>query len=1066
MGSKSPDGKDDGLLDKTVRRGHRRSSWAQSYHIEPQDKANEAVSKIQLSMRGAIPDPKNAVIGGPPPRQPDRKEMGLSAQALVELQRAFQAVEETDGGQLDQVSFFCVFPLCTFCLFSCLLACTTSAFLTQMEHLFMKIDSNSSGAIGFDDFTSYILLQQLAKEEEPAAEHTTFIKVTTFGSKKFGRCEFEDSESERSDEEERSADDDIMFRPANRVEAGLDTVGRPSNIIEKILLLEPLNVYVTATQEGMLKLWSADSLKPTRQVENGDGAWITDMVVMAQQPLAVFAMDRSVTFYDTGRLSFDCLGRITQLENAPMCATWLRVAENDKLLFGDELGILHTYTFNDEWGGEHPREGFGVHEKNLPPGMAENIPWVLHSDWMTTIKYLSHSNSLITTSMDGNLLMLDFEKRHLKWSGKEHAHGIYSCDYCRSYNFIVTCGLERYINIWNPFTAKTMGVLHGHEASVFDVQVNEMDNQIVSISADSVIKVWDMRSSRCLQTIVEKSISKPSRCNILYDNKRQVLLAGGNTLEMWHKRRAREARTSKICCCLYNPLFHQVVVGEVDSLVMLWNIETGEDIFTFSDTHRATRISAMAFDASWRRLLIGGEDGSLRMWNFNNGQCLKEFLGFGQNEISCIICMNVARVNFAAAGGWNKKVCLWGDTIHTEREYIDKNFRGHTEDVTCMTFCHPSTLCTGGCDGKVIVWKMDGMIIRTMRPPEHDLKDIEYKTIISLIFCRDLNRTLIGSVADGWLLFWRMHDGTLVHELFTNNHGGVGPIVADGKAEVLYTADSKGYVRAWDLTTCHFKKEDTSPSTTPQLFSFRAHHENIVSIDFVEVEQLIITCSHYGTIRLWNSMGVRIGQFGQPMLWDLSKPPTWRTREPSYLSQPLTRQPPEGVDSPVRVPTRGTTTRGSRVSIHWGTPRHSTASAVGRGSLEESSSTAETTTEGSVGTEIIRMPPISEEALKRQFEEKKAAVLELGPPHLRLESWYAPLQAAYERQLPIKKLSPVGPLMPPNLSDISKERSATLAGQRALASPNSTTSMRSKKKKARTPSLAHVIYGKTDVRID
>jgi len=45
---------------------------------------------------------------------------------------------------------------------------------------------------------------------------------------------------------------------------------------------------------------------------------------------------------------------------------------------------------------------------------------------------------------------------------------------------------------------------------------------------------------------------------------------------------------------------------------------------------RATQISAMAFDASWRRLLIGGEDGSLRMWNFNNGQCLKEFLGFGQ----------------------------------------------------------------------------------------------------------------------------------------------------------------------------------------------------------------------------------------------------------------------------------------------------------------------------------------------------------------------------------------------------------------------------------------------------
>ena len=40
--------------------------------------------------------------------------------------------------------------------------------------------------------------------------------------------------------------------------------------------------------------------------------------------------------------------------------------------------------------------------------------------------------------------------------------------------------------------------------------------------------------------------------------------------------------------------------------------------------------------------------------------------------------------------------------------------------------------------------------------------------------------------------------------------------------------------------------------------------------------------------------------------------------------------------------------------------------------------------------------------LVRQYEDKKAAVLTNGPPHLRLESWYTPMMAAYERQLPIK----------------------------------------------------------------
>ncbi|KAG0621215.1 hypothetical protein M758_3G002600 [Ceratodon purpureus] len=318
----------------------------------------------------------------------------------------------------------------------------------------------------------------------------------------------------------------------------------------------------------------------------------------------------------------------------------------------------------------------------------------------------------------------------------------------RSYNFIVSCGLERYINIWNPFTAKTMGALHGHEASVTDVQVNEIDNQIVSISSDCQIKVWDMRSSRCLETIIENTQWEPSRVSICYDSVKQVLLAGGDKLEMWHKRRAREARTALIAAMVYNPLFRQVVVGEVDSLVMVWSLDTGEDVFTFSDTQRKTKITCMAFDNSWRRLIIGAQDGSMRFWNFNNGQVLKELVGWGPYEITCVVCMNVARLNFVAAGGWNKKVCQWADTVWMEVEHVEKNMRGHTDDVTCICFCAPSTIVTGGCDSKVIVWKMDGMIMRTMRPSDKGHKEPDYKVIVSIVFLRDL---ISGGLSGGWL---------------------------------------------------------------------------------------------------------------------------------------------------------------------------------------------------------------------------------------------------------------------------------------------------------------------------
>ena len=53
---------------------------------------------------------------------------------------------------------------------------------------------------------------------------------------------------------------------------GVDTPGTYVDMISvQIMLLEQLNVYVTCTQTGMLKLWNANTLQPVRAIENGDG---------------------------------------------------------------------------------------------------------------------------------------------------------------------------------------------------------------------------------------------------------------------------------------------------------------------------------------------------------------------------------------------------------------------------------------------------------------------------------------------------------------------------------------------------------------------------------------------------------------------------------------------------------------------------------------------------------------------------------------------------------------------------------------------------------------------------
>ena len=69
----------------------------------------------------------------------------------------------------------------------------------------------------------------------------------------------------------------------------------------------------------------------------------------------------------------------------------------------------------------------------------------------------------------------------------------------------------------------------------------------------------------------------------------------------------------------------QVVSASHDSVVSVWDLETGEKTIQFSKCHGEVEITAMAFDPCKRRLVTGGRDGSVKMWNFNDGACLSSF---------------------------------------------------------------------------------------------------------------------------------------------------------------------------------------------------------------------------------------------------------------------------------------------------------------------------------------------------------------------------------------------------------------------------------------------------------
>ena len=142
-----------------------------------------------------------------------------------------------------------------------------------------------------------------------------------------------------------------------------------------------------------------------------------------------------------------------------------------------------------------------------------------------------------------------------------------------------------------------------------------------------------------LQTVTDKEHYWPENkiTSLMFNDSKKCIVSGAVKLKERHRIKKSNLQASNpIVFSLFNANFGQVVTGDGNCTVNVYNVETGEKVFAFDEVHGNSTLSAWCFDNSGRRLLTGGQDGSLKMWNFNNGQCLKVFNGFGDDEITCV----------------------------------------------------------------------------------------------------------------------------------------------------------------------------------------------------------------------------------------------------------------------------------------------------------------------------------------------------------------------------------------------------------------------------------------------
>ena len=247
-----------------------------------------------------------------------------------------------------------------------------------------------------------------------------------------------------------------------------------------------------------------------------------------------------------------------------------------------------------------------------------------------------------------------------------HKSGVYSFDWSSEHRVIASCGVERDVLLWNPYSKRTIGVLPCGLGSVTDIVIDDRRQWVICVDVTNTIRVFDLRSHKLVQTFQQDTspvISEDDatdgsavvgdiatafetnlRVGRLFfshkNNLENTLVCSTTQLYKWpciHIETGDEDSNAivglnekkAIASVIYNSSFHQIVSAEADvaKKPMVWSVESGELVSPFAESHNGSMITAMEFDKGGRRLVTGSHHGdNLLVWNFGNSRLLKQLL--------------------------------------------------------------------------------------------------------------------------------------------------------------------------------------------------------------------------------------------------------------------------------------------------------------------------------------------------------------------------------------------------------------------------------------------------------